>query len=81
MKPNIQTSKKPNIHVVHQLHCQANDKILGNNVKGRILKRVFQENKAHQIFRKTNISYHLIPPYFRRNYQNFNLYLYETVIC
>ena len=28
--------------------------------KGRILKRVFQENKARQIFRKTNISYPLI---------------------
>ena len=25
-----------------------------------IAKRVFQENKAHQIFRKTNISYPLI---------------------
>ena len=33
---------------------------VGNNVKGRISKRVFQENKARQIFRKTNISYPLI---------------------
>ena len=32
--------------------------IVGNKAKGRISKRVFQENKAHQIFRKTNISYH-----------------------
>ena len=32
----------------------------GNKEKGRILKRVFQENKACQIFRKTNISYPLI---------------------
>ena len=28
-----------------------------NKAKGWILKRVFQENKTHQIFRKTNISY------------------------
>ena len=27
--------------------------IVGNKAKGRISKRVFQENKAHQIFRKT----------------------------
>ena len=30
---------------------------VGNNAKGRILKWVFQENKARQIFHKTNISY------------------------
>ena len=29
--------------------------------KGRISKRVFQESKARQIFRETNISYPLIP--------------------
>ena len=34
--------------------------IVSNNPKGRISKRVFQENKARQIFRKTNISYPLI---------------------
>ena len=28
-----------------------------NNAKRRISKRVFQENKARQNFRKTNISY------------------------
>ena len=32
----------------------------GNKAKGQISKRVFQENKACQIFRKTNISYPLI---------------------
>ena len=32
----------------------------GNKAKGRISKQVFQENKARQIFRKTNISYPLI---------------------
>ena len=30
-----------------------------NKAKGRISKRLFQENKARQIFRKTNISYSL----------------------
>ena len=34
--------------------------LFGNKAKGRISKRVFQENKARQIFRKTNISYSLI---------------------
>ena len=48
------------------------ENIVGNKAKGRILKRVFQENKAHQTFRKINISYpliytrtknkHLLPP-------------------
>ena len=33
---------------------------VGDKAKGRISKRVFQENKARQIFLKTNISYHLI---------------------
>ena len=36
------------------------ERFAGNEAKGRISKRVFQENKAHQIFRKTNISYPLI---------------------
>ena len=35
-------------------------KFVGNKVKGQISKRVFQENKARQIFRKANISYPLI---------------------
>ena len=34
--------------------------IAGNKAKGRISKQAFQENKAHQIFRKKNISYPLI---------------------
>ena len=33
---------------------------VGNKAKGRISKRVFQESKARQNFRKTNISYPLI---------------------
>ena len=35
--------------------------VIGNKAKGRISKRVFQESKARQDFRKTNISYLLIP--------------------
>ena len=34
--------------------------IVGNEAQDQISKRLFQENKARQIFRKTNISYHLI---------------------
>ena len=34
--------------------------IVDNKAKGRISKRVFQENKARQVFRKMNISYSLI---------------------
>ena len=33
---------------------------VGNKAKGRISKRVFQESKARQNFRKTNISYPVI---------------------
>ena len=33
--------------------------IIGNKAKGRI-SWVFQENKARQVFRKTNIAYSLI---------------------
>ena len=38
---------------------------VGNKAKGRISKRVFQENKARQIFRKRNISYPLIRTHVR----------------
>ena len=43
--------------------------VVGNKVKRRISNRVFQENKARQIFRKTNISDSLIltcTPIFRK---------------
>ena len=35
----------------------SDSEVVGNKAKVRISKRVFQENKARQIFRKTNISY------------------------
>ena len=53
-------------------HCQINsykkknkkkcykNNTIGNKAKGRISKQVFQEKKARQIFRKTNILYPLI---------------------
>ena len=51
--------------------------------KGRISKRVFQENKACQIFRKTNISSPETPvlrfallPYYRRT-NHFILYNHQ----
>ena len=34
--------------------------LVSNKAKGKISKRVLQANKAHQIFRKTTISYPLI---------------------
>ena len=44
----------------NNLHSISKDKIVGNKAKGRISKRVLQENKARQISRKTKISYPLI---------------------
>ena len=35
--------------------CFDSEVFVGNKAKGRISKLVFQENKARQIFRKTNI--------------------------
>ena len=53
--------------------------IVGNKAKGRISKRVFQENKARQIFRKTNISYSLIRT---RAYQGVrNVRFSENLAC
>ena len=39
----------------NNLHSISKDKIVGNKAKGRISKRVLQENKARQIFRQTNV--------------------------
>ena len=47
-----------------ELTCASNNSkvehFVGDTAKGRISKQVFQENKARQIFRKTNIFYPLI---------------------
>ena len=47
-------------------------KDVDNKAKGRISKQVLQENKAHQIFRKTNISSSLIrtPTYAYQGVRN-----------
>ena len=47
-------------------------KDVDSKAKVRISKRVLQENKAHQIFRKTNISYPLIrtPTYAYQGVRN-----------
>ena len=53
--------------------------VVGNKAKRRISKRVFQENKARQIFRKTNISYSLIRT---RAYQGVrNVRFSENLAC
>ena len=46
----------------NQFYCLFRTKhwLVGYKAKGRISKWGFEENKVHQIFRKTNISYHLI---------------------
>ena len=52
---------------------------VGNKAKWWISKRVFQENKARQIFRKTNISYPLIRT---RAYQGIrNVRFSENLAC
>ena len=48
-------------HTMEMYHLKQQYKqFVGNKAKERISKRLFQEDKARQIFRKTNISYPLI---------------------
>ena len=54
---------------------------VGNKAKGRISKRVFQENKARQISRKTNISYPLICTHTCAYYGVRNVLLPENLAC
>ena len=59
----------------------------GNKAKGRISKRVLQENKAHQIFRKKNIYYPLIRTtddvsnINNITYQSRNMSNFRKIIC
>ena len=46
---------------------------IGNDAKRGISKRVLQENKARQIFGKTNISYPLIRRYADHEVRNVRL--------
>ena len=50
----------------------------GNKEKGRISKRVFQENKARQIFRKTNISNPIVR---KRTHYQCSISLYSLKKC
>ena len=54
------------------LHSNLALLFVGNKAKEQISKRVFQENKARQIFRKTNFFYLLIRS---RMFLNFQLFL------
>ena len=62
-KPRYSTIPGYKVTALKQKQCSPILKLgdfVGNKAKGRISKRVFQENKARQISRKTNISYPLI---------------------
>ena len=50
---NIKLKK---MNYVENLKPKSSFKFVGNKAKGRISKWVFQESKARQNFRKTNIS-------------------------
>ena len=54
------------------------NEVVGNKAKERISKRVFQENKARQISRKTNISYPLIRT---RTYQTYEMFVFGEIWC
>ena len=59
----------------------SHDGFVGNNALGRISKRVFQENKARRIFRKTNISYPLIRTCTCANQEVRNIRFSEDSTC
>ena len=54
---------------------------VGNKAKGQISKRVFQECKARQNFRKTNISYTLICTRTCAYQEVGNVCFSETLAC
>ena len=54
---------------------------VSNKAKGRISKRVFQEKKARQIFRKTNSSYTLIPTRTCTHQGVINVRFSENLAC
>ena len=55
--------------------------IVGNKAKRRISNRVFQKNKARQIFRKKNISYPLISTRTRAYQGVRNICFSENLVC
>ena len=72
----FQAGSRDEVGSVSLPECPVISQFVGNKAKGWISKRVFLENKARQIFRKTNISYPLIRT--RTNFCQgpFNLYFY-----
>ena len=55
----FQPGSRDEVGSVSLPECPVISQFVGNKAKGWISKRVFLENKARQIFRKTNISYPL----------------------
>ena len=66
---------------IYERHVLRRCQNVGNKTKGRISKRVFQENKARQIFRKTNISYPLIRIRARAYQRVRNVRFSENLAC
>ena len=56
----LQENRKNLLDILDLTMFKQEPYFVGNEAKGRISKRVFQENKARQIFRGTNICYRLI---------------------
>ena len=55
--------------------------MVNNKAKGRISKWMFQENKAHQVFRNTNISYPLIRTHTSAYQGVINVRFSENLAC
>ena len=60
--------------------CKILRQYVGNKAEGQISKRMFQENKARQIFRKTNTYYPLITTR-RYEYQGVKKFIFRKIWC
>ena len=49
-----------------------------NKAKGRISKRVFQDNKTRQIFRKNE---HFLPPDTHTHIRGLEMFVFQKVLC
>ena len=61
--------------------CQLVGYIVGNKAKGPFSKRMFQKNKARQIFRKVNISHSLISACTCAYHGVRNVHFSENLAC